>query len=218
MRYGILAACLLGIFALPVRGIYCSCLRPEVPLAFSDARAVFVGEVTEILRPRTADPKAPPEARLYLVKFRVERAWKGVVVSQELTLLSDQGRAGCFSWGSFLKGGRYLVYAEDIARPLPPRSYRFLKGEGDLVYTEERTKGEVPIKSLAVLFSCNRTTPLANASEDLKKLEKMSKPSFKFNCHDENCTGSTLIFTIARFERCSLSRWRWLKSSPSTPS
>lgn len=54
-------------------------------------------------------------------------------------MLSDQGRAGCFSWGSFVKGKRYLVYAE------------------------RRTPSGVPIRNLAELFSCNRTTLVATA-------------------------------------------------------
>jgi len=148
----LLAILIAGLFALSApNGYACSCAIPEVPQAFSKARAVFVGEVTEILRPRTDDPKAPPEARLYSVKFRVERAWKGAVVSQEITLLSDQGRAGCFSWGSFRKGGRYLVYAEG------PQG-----------------------GNLAVWYLCNRTALLASATEDLKKLDAMGKPTFSF--------------------------------------
>jgi hypothetical protein len=70
----------------------------------------------------------------------------------EMAILSDQGGAGCFSWGAFVEGGRYLVYAEET--------------------------GE---KNLAVLFSWNRTAALAYASEDLKELERMSQPSFDFN-------------------------------------
>jgi hypothetical protein len=123
---------------------------PEVPEAFGNAREVFVGEVAEVAEPLTDDPKAPLADRLYAIKFKVEKSWKGEA-SEEIVVLSDQGRAGCFSWGSFNKGRKYLVYAE---------------GPGK--------------KSLAVLFSCNRTALLANASADLKELEEMSKPSFKF--------------------------------------
>ncbi len=123
----------------------CSCITPEVPQAFSEARAVFIGEVIDIVEPRTNNPKAPLADRLYAVKFRIGRSWKGVT-NQEVVVLSDQGRAGCFSWGSFVKGQRYLVYAE------------------------RRTPSGAPIRNLAVLFSCNRTTLVAAASEDLKKL------------------------------------------------
>jgi hypothetical protein len=123
----------------------CSCITPEVPQAFSEARSVFIGEVIDIVEPRTNNPKAPLADRLYAIKFKIERSWKGVNY-QELVVLSDQGRAGCFSWGSFVKGQRYLVYAE------------------------RRTPSGAPIRNLAVLFSCNRTTLVTAASEDLKKL------------------------------------------------
>jgi hypothetical protein len=127
---------------------------PEVSEAFNESRAVFLGEVTEIVKPRTNNPKAPSADQLYAVKFKVEKSWKGVE-SSEVVVLSDQGRAGCYSWGLFLKGEKYLVYAE------------------------KRTPRGAPLKTLAVLFSCNRTASLTDASEDLKKLEEMSKPSFK---------------------------------------
>lgn len=126
----------------------CSCVMPEVPQAFSEARAVFIGEVVDIVEPRTNNPRAPVADRLYAIRFKVERSWKGLS-NQEVVVLSDQGRAGCFSWGSFVKGQRYLVYAE------------------------RRTPSGSPLRNLAVLFSCNRTTLIAAASEDLKKLEKL---------------------------------------------
>lgn len=155
MKYLILTAVLVGIFAWFAPGSYaCYCVMPEVPQAFDKAQTVFIGEVTEIVKPRTDDSKAPPADRLYIVRFKVEKSWKGAgfqdATVPEITVLSDQGRAGCFSWGSFLEGRKYLVYAEE-------------------------TKG----KNLAVLFSCNRTASLADASADVTELEKMSKPSFR---------------------------------------
>ena len=142
MKHTFLAAALVGIFALSAPYAYaCFCLTPEVRQAFSDASAVFVGEVSEIAEPRTNDPKAPIADRLYAVTLKVEKSFKGVTFLREIVILSDQGRAGCFSWGLFLKGRKYLVYAEE--------------GFG---------------KRLAVLFSCNRTASLGNASKDLKQL------------------------------------------------
>src|SRR5207247_6488565 len=110
---------------------------------------VFVGEVIEIVEPHSDNLKAPLADRLYTIRFKVERSWKGVR-AQEISVLSDQGRAGCFSWGPFLKGKKYLVYAE------------------------RRTPAGAPIRNLAVLFSCNRTALLSRASEDLKTLETVS--------------------------------------------
>lgn len=119
----------------------CSCVTPEVPQAFRQARAVFLGEVVEITQPRTDTATAPFADRLFRIRFKVERSWKGAT-SREIVLLSDQGRAGCFSWGSFIKGRKYLVYAE------------------------RRGPSGAPIKDLAVLFSCNRSELLQNAVED----------------------------------------------------
>jgi len=114
---------------------------------------VFVGEVAEIIKPRTDNLAAPPADRLYTVKFKVEKSWKGAgfqeVTVPEIIVLSDQGRGGCFSWGSFVEGSKYLVYAEETI-------------DGNM----------------AVLFSCNRTASLVTASKDLKELERVSKPSF----------------------------------------
>jgi hypothetical protein len=132
----------------------CSCAIPEIPQAVESAKAVFVGFVTDIIEPRTNDPKAPWADRLYLVKFKVGTSWKGNV-AREITILSDQGRAGCYSWGSFVKGGSYLVYAE----PRVPGA---------------------PRKTLAVLFVCNRTTLLSKASQDVKQLESAYLRHFHF--------------------------------------
>lgn len=166
MKHFIPAVFIVGIFALSATdGYACSCSMPEVPQAFDDARAVFVGEVIDIAKPRTNDPKAPPADRLYEVKFKVERYWKGVW-SQEISILSAQGGDGCDNWGSFLKGEKYLVYAEP---------------------TQE--------VGLAVLSGCNRTaliieyerrnnrpftlTGIIDPLQDLKELE--GKGSFTFN-------------------------------------
>jgi hypothetical protein len=142
----IILSCFASLFS--PSSYACSCVMPEVPQAFSESRAVFIGEVIDIVEPRTNNPKAPLADRLYTVKFKIQRAWKGAT-NQEVLVLSDQGRAGCFSWGSFVKGQRYLVYAE------------------------RRTPSGAPLRNLAVLFSCNRTTLVAAASEDLKKLESL---------------------------------------------
>ena len=139
-------ACILSVGATSTYA--CFCVTPEVPEAFRGARAVFIGEVTEIVPPRSDNPKAPLGDQLYAIKFKIEKAWKGVR-SQEIVVLSDQGRAGCLSWGPFVKGKKYLVYGE------------------------RRIATGAHTKNLAVLFSCNRTALLADASEDLKILENV---------------------------------------------
>lgn len=150
MTKQLIVACFIGcLFALsPRSGHACSCIKPEVTQAFREASAVFVGEVIEIVEPHTNNPNAPMPDRLYRIRFRIDSSWKGTT-SKEIVVLSDQGRAGCFSWGPFLKDHKYLVYAE------------------------RRTPSGTRIRNLAVLFSCNRTSLLAKASQDLKELDKL---------------------------------------------
>lgn len=165
MKHLIVVFCISWLFSLSAPSSHaCSCVTPEVSKAFREARAVFVGEVIEIVEPHSNDPKAPLTDRLYAIRFKVERSWKGVT-SQEISVLSDQGRAGCFSWGPFRKGNKYLVYAE------------------------RRTPAGVAIRNLAVLFSCNRTDLLGSLSEDLKALEIVSpktRPNSRQNHHSTN--------------------------------
>lgn len=49
----------------------CFCVIPEVPQAVESAEAVFAGFVTDIIEPRTSDPKAPLTDRLHQVKFKI---------------------------------------------------------------------------------------------------------------------------------------------------
>jgi hypothetical protein len=144
---------MVGIF--PPKLYACFCVTDEASQAYDEAKAVFIGQVTEILKPRTDDPKALPAERLFVVKFKVEKSWKGAgfldTTIPEISVLSDQGRAGCFSWGPFLEGRKYLVYAAQ---------------------TNE--------EDLAVLFSCNRTSALDDASDDLRELRRMQSPFFRF--------------------------------------
>ena len=156
MKALLLTAVLLAVFAVCAPESYaCFCVKAEVPEAYDEAKAVFIGEVTKIVTPRTDNPKALLTERLFTIEFRVEKSWKGAgfldTLIPEISVLSDQGRSGCFSWGPFLEGRKYLVYA--------------IQTEG---------------KNLAVLFSCNRTAPLANASDDLRELRALQNPFFKF--------------------------------------
>jgi hypothetical protein len=132
----------------------CFCLTPEVPRAYDEADAVFIGEVAEIVAPRTDDLTAPFADHLFTVKFKVEKSWKGAgfldTTIPEINVLADQGRYGCFSWGSFLEGRKYLVYATQ---------------------TDE--------KDLAVRV-CSRTVSFDNAADDLKELRATQNPFFKF--------------------------------------
>jgi hypothetical protein len=104
------AICLLAPFA--TTSYACFCLVPDVPQALENAQAVFVGEVVDIVEPRTSDEDAPLPGRFFTIKFKVEKSWKGVPFgATEFELLSGQGKSGCFDFPPVRKGERYLVYA-----------------------------------------------------------------------------------------------------------
>lgn len=91
----------------------CFCVTPELPDAFASANAVFLGEVTEIIEPRSADEKAALSLRLSVIKFKVIKSWKGIgFASQEISVLANQGDSGCFPSPTLQKGLRYLVFAD----------------------------------------------------------------------------------------------------------
>src|SRR5436853_3403955 len=151
----------------------CSCLIPDVPEAVKQSSAVFVGEVVDIVAPKTSDEKAPLPGRFFTIKFKVEKSWKGAAFG-EVDVLSAQGRYGCFAFPPVSKGEKYLVYAEQA-------------------YDERALQ-----KNWLFINSCNRTALIPkpderivdrfhnsgfdekDGTEDLKELEQMSKPTFNF--------------------------------------
>jgi len=138
-----------------VNSLACFVVSPDFPKAYDRARAVFIGEVKEIKKPVSLNPTAPLADRLYRIVFKVEYSWKGAGFQEfgapELVVLSDQGIDGsCFDWGSFSEGRKYLVYAEETV-------------EKDLIV------------SLG-----NRTALLFKSSEDLKELQRISNPFYRF--------------------------------------
>jgi hypothetical protein len=133
----------------------CYVMKRDFPAAFAEARAVFIGEVKAITKPLSTDPAAPLADRLSRVSFKVDYSWKGAGFQEygapDVVVLSDQGMGGsCYSWGSFTEGRKYLVYANESAKK-------------DLI-----------------VHPGNRTTLLSLASEDLKELQKMSNPFYRF--------------------------------------
>jgi len=152
-----LVLALVSILFVPQMNTLACCfvVTDGFPEAFAEARAVFIGEVKEITKPLSSDPKAPLADRLYRVSLKVDYSWKGAgfreVGAPGVVVLSHQGGNGdCFSWGSFTEGRKYLVYAKETA-------------EKDLI-----------------VDLGNRTTLLSKASEDLKELQKMSSPFYRF--------------------------------------
>src|SRR6266849_5357295 len=66
-----------GIMFVP-RAYGCSCLTPEVPEALKQAKAVFLGEVIDIVEPKTSNEAAPLPGRFFTIKFKIQRSWKGI--------------------------------------------------------------------------------------------------------------------------------------------
>jgi len=146
VRVLVRALFIVGLLTLAHTEAYaCFCVIEDVPRAVESAEAVFAGFVTDIIEPRTSDPKAPLIDRLYQVKFKIGTSWKSKL-TREITIFSAQGRGGCYTWGSFVKGQSYLVYAE-------------------------RPPARAPRGTLALLFACNRTEVLLKAQQDLKELD-----------------------------------------------
>ena len=163
MPLGILM--LLSLTLPTSTGYACWCGIPDVQKALDKSGAVFVGQVVDIVPPGTSDQRAPLPGRFYIIKFKVEKSWKGADVD-EINILSGQGKYACFDYPPVSKGEKYLVYAD--------KSYN---------------------KDWLVITACNRTALIPkpeariddpfrewdfnrkDASHDLKMLERISKPS-----------------------------------------
>jgi hypothetical protein len=87
----------------------CSCVDPDKPLKeLKKAKAVFVGEVIEV-KELAKPEQLTDDSFLYLVRFKIEKYWKGVR-GRYLTVLTDLPLGDC-GWLHFEEGKKYLVYA-----------------------------------------------------------------------------------------------------------
>jgi hypothetical protein len=109
---GILLASLL---AQPKPASACSCVPPDPPpVAFTNAHAVFVGDVTAINDPtwlaRTFPflPIVYSSADPVLVNFQVSDSWKGVTTT---TVAIQTAVSGASCGYTFEAGKQYVVYA-----------------------------------------------------------------------------------------------------------
>ena len=102
----------VGCFSFSSERAYaCFCVTPEVPEAFKQANAVFLGEVVDIVEPKIGGTSKIQD-RLFTIKFKVEKFWKGMSPrTREFSVLSAQGGFRCFAFPPMIKGQRYLVYA-----------------------------------------------------------------------------------------------------------
>ncbi len=82
MKTTLVSAVLLAMFAIfATKGYACFCVKTEVSQAYDEAKAVFIGEVTEIVPPRTDDPNADLTESPFRHQFKVEKSWKGPATS-----------------------------------------------------------------------------------------------------------------------------------------
>jgi hypothetical protein len=88
----------------------CDCFKPEVAQGFEIARAVFQGEVTEIIPPRNSAKDAPFTERAWTIRFKVERTWKGPFLI-EADVYAFMG--GCFS-PPWLVKGENISFADPV--------------------------------------------------------------------------------------------------------
>ncbi len=149
----------IGLFLLGVRpatGLECP-PRASVADALSRATAVFSGEVVaeEYRRVDYSASGGVGEARVLVVKFKVERWWKGGDAED------------VFLYTSVMKtpDGRRIATSEEAF-------FSFRKGESYLVYAygppdKLRTSG------------CARTKNLTQAGEDLRELGEGNAPKRK---------------------------------------
>ena len=72
---------------------------PDIPGAFKQARAVFIGQVEEVISPRGSDEDK--DFFFALVKFKIEKSWKGPVFDS-VTVQAVQGQA--FSAATYYQG------------------------------------------------------------------------------------------------------------------
>jgi hypothetical protein len=115
----------------------CWCFVPAVSKSYDKASDVFTGVITEIDAPHNTSDNAAPADKFFTIKFKVEKSWKGRL-TQEISVLADQGRLGCFSYPTVYVGDKYLVYAD----PFP----------------SDASEG----KDLVIITACNRTGPVGD--------------------------------------------------------
>ena len=140
MRRAILHA--LGVITfllmLPGIGHACSCSLPPIgktekqliELERKKSKAVFVGEVLEIIVPNT--PSGEP-AWVAEVKFKVQKSWKGSV-AEEVSVFT--ANVCCICGYMFKVGERYLVYAhgsDKLGTDICTRTKRMANAEIDLM-------------------------------------------------------------------------------------
>ena len=120
MKLLVATVLMLAAICGPARAEFVSsrfCVAPDVNSAYQRARYVFLGEVTEVVEPVDRKRTAPLSKQLFTIKFKVEKAWKGVFTSTFEVLSAYGERPGPFPYPEATKGQRYVVYADQLLLP-----------------------------------------------------------------------------------------------------
>jgi hypothetical protein len=108
----LLALGCLAISPRPTRA--CFCIQPELSESFKRARAIFFGEATEIVGPKTSDQKAPYADRAFTIRFKILESWKGLSLgAAEFNILWLEDCYECHAHPNV--GEKYLVYADPVS-------------------------------------------------------------------------------------------------------
>lgn len=152
VRAGLLSVALVASLLLaggPYAGTAhaCSCAGvPTVEGQFAGSDAVFSGEM---VRGGIEDPAPEDGTMVGGIEFRVDETWKGVSGGSAVVYGQDT-----IYYGELEEGETYVASS---------CAYPFEKGERYLVYASRYEDG-------FRVEGCGRTTPLANAGEDLRAL------------------------------------------------
>ena len=147
--------------ASPLRAHSCFCITPELSESFKQSRAVFLGEVLDIVKPKTSSNDAPLVDRAFTIKFKILQTWKGPFSAAELNILWLTNCYECLDLPQ--PKNRYLVFADPVS--------------GSATW--------------GIVASCNRTEVVDDDSKirlmnpdaidryrDLKQLDIMTRQSF----------------------------------------
>jgi hypothetical protein len=116
MKHFVAMVLVIGALCIPVRAefLMSTCAVADLDNAYNRARAVFLGEVTDIVETVYPNQTARGQERAFSIRFKVEKAWKGVFTSTFEVLSSYGEDAGPLGFPLMRKGQRYVVYADPI--------------------------------------------------------------------------------------------------------
>src|SRR5215467_16049578 len=89
------------------------CIMPELSESVRRAHAVFWAKWLKITPPNP-DYREAYLRQAYLIKFRVEKAWKGTKSRHFFSVLSDQGANRELAFPVVHLGEKYLVFADPL--------------------------------------------------------------------------------------------------------